>query len=356
LFALGIVLYEVLSGERLFHSDSEAQTIMRVARAEIPDVRAIRPDLPAAVAAVLGRALARDPADRYQTAAEFARDVRHQLLSAAPDELEASFRDMVRRSVAEDSFVEYAGRLPDLAHELTAAPLALAGLGATATRRHARDESSATTRRPAVATRARQTRLVLFLVVVGVTLLAALASGAVLFGLGPQRGGAATGDQPVKVIVENRGAPPPAGGAETEPAAATPGGAARGLPSPVADAAPLADASVPGADAGVDISKTPRTSLTPLDGRRVSRTLMSRRRALLACFEQGSAGAEQVKNVVIRLEVGGDGAVRWAKVEPASVDGTRMGKCLAAVASTTRFPRHPESALVFRVPIAVSQE
>jgi serine/threonine-protein kinase len=70
IFALGIVLFEMLSGERLFARDSVALTYQAILSAEIPDLRAKRPDIPGPIAAVVSRALTRPVAGRFASAAE----------------------------------------------------------------------------------------------------------------------------------------------------------------------------------------------------------------------------------------------------------------------------------------------
>ena len=72
LFAAGIVLWEVLACRRLFKGDGEADTLNRVLHEPIPPVRAANPTIPAALEAVVARALERDRAKRYETSAEFA--------------------------------------------------------------------------------------------------------------------------------------------------------------------------------------------------------------------------------------------------------------------------------------------
>jgi len=114
LFAVGIVLWEILSGERLFHSDSEAQTIMNVATREIPDISGLRPEVSAEGAAVINRALERDPNKRYQRAEEFAADLRRHCLSSDPDEIEPSFCAMASETFSDKRFISDIGALPDL--------------------------------------------------------------------------------------------------------------------------------------------------------------------------------------------------------------------------------------------------
>jgi serine/threonine-protein kinase len=70
-FALGIVLYELTTGERLFRGDDPAHTLELVKNGRIPAPKEIYPNYPDALAAVVKRALSRNVNERFQTAAEF---------------------------------------------------------------------------------------------------------------------------------------------------------------------------------------------------------------------------------------------------------------------------------------------
>ncbi len=67
IFAVGILLWEMLAGRRLFLGESDYDTLQLVRKAEIPSIRKIRPDVPPKLEKVLLRALARDVDSRYQT-------------------------------------------------------------------------------------------------------------------------------------------------------------------------------------------------------------------------------------------------------------------------------------------------
>jgi serine/threonine protein kinase len=75
LFALGAVLWEMLAGRKLFRGKSDFETLKNVAELEVPPPSSIRPDVPPELDRIVARALARDPAERYQTAQALADDL-----------------------------------------------------------------------------------------------------------------------------------------------------------------------------------------------------------------------------------------------------------------------------------------
>ncbi len=70
LFSVGSVLYELLSGQRAFAAANFVATMHRVMHEHPQPLATLRAGLPAALVAVVDRALAKRPADRYATAAE----------------------------------------------------------------------------------------------------------------------------------------------------------------------------------------------------------------------------------------------------------------------------------------------
>ncbi|MSQ00270.1 MAG: tetratricopeptide repeat protein [Myxococcales bacterium] len=76
LFSLGVVLYEMLAGKRLFSNDDPDEKLRQVIDCVIPDLRPLHPDVPDELWALLQKALSKDPADRYQDAATFEGDLR----------------------------------------------------------------------------------------------------------------------------------------------------------------------------------------------------------------------------------------------------------------------------------------
>ncbi|HEV3284119.1 MAG TPA: protein kinase [Solirubrobacteraceae bacterium] len=79
LYSLGIVLYEMLTGQVPFRGDSPVAVAMKHVREEVPDVQALRPELSAATAAVVDRAVAKDLSRRYQSAVGMAAELEEVL-------------------------------------------------------------------------------------------------------------------------------------------------------------------------------------------------------------------------------------------------------------------------------------
>jgi tRNA A-37 threonylcarbamoyl transferase component Bud32/pimeloyl-ACP methyl ester carboxylesterase len=74
-FSLGSVLYEMLSGKRPFQTDSNLMTLAAILRDPVPPLRSVRPEVPPDVERVVARALEKDPANRYPSAAEMRDDL-----------------------------------------------------------------------------------------------------------------------------------------------------------------------------------------------------------------------------------------------------------------------------------------
>ena len=76
-WALGVILYEVLSGHLPFSGDSHVAVFVQIAWAEPPKLQDLIPSIPRDLARVVSRCLRRSAADRYPTAGELLRDLQH---------------------------------------------------------------------------------------------------------------------------------------------------------------------------------------------------------------------------------------------------------------------------------------
>jgi peptide/nickel transport system substrate-binding protein len=70
IYSLGVVLYEMLAGQRPFEHDSNARLMLMHLTEPIPDIAAARPDLPPGLQAVMDKAMAKERTERYATAKE----------------------------------------------------------------------------------------------------------------------------------------------------------------------------------------------------------------------------------------------------------------------------------------------
>jgi TolB-like protein len=75
LWALGVVLYEMLTGERPFEGDQNDTVIFAIRHDEPEPLERVRPEVPAGLGRVVHRCLAKDPADRYADAVELRTDL-----------------------------------------------------------------------------------------------------------------------------------------------------------------------------------------------------------------------------------------------------------------------------------------
>jgi serine/threonine-protein kinase len=74
-YSLGIVLYEMLTGEVPFKGENHVAVAMKHVKDPLPDVQAIRPEISHALAAVVEKMTAKEPVDRYLTAASAVSDL-----------------------------------------------------------------------------------------------------------------------------------------------------------------------------------------------------------------------------------------------------------------------------------------
>lgn len=84
LFALAVVLYEMVTLERCFYGQSDFSTIERVRNLEYLSPRKIRRDIPSVLEKIIAKGLAKDPNERYQSAADFQEALNRYLNKYAP--------------------------------------------------------------------------------------------------------------------------------------------------------------------------------------------------------------------------------------------------------------------------------
>jgi TonB family protein len=84
LFSLGSVLFEMVTGERLFPGESEISVLEAVRQAKTRTPRQVNPAIPREVDEIVARALAVDPQDRFQSAGEMKQQLGAAIAAIAP--------------------------------------------------------------------------------------------------------------------------------------------------------------------------------------------------------------------------------------------------------------------------------
>lgn len=96
-FALGIVLFELLTGERLFRGENAAHSLELVKKGKIPNPAELNPKLSPQLVAIVSKSLERDLRKRYQTARELAEALERCLVEERVLVSHASVGQLVRR-------------------------------------------------------------------------------------------------------------------------------------------------------------------------------------------------------------------------------------------------------------------
>ena len=95
LFSAGIVLYQMLTGQRPFQGDSLVSLAMQIATAEPKPIEQLRPEVPAALRRVVSRSLAKTPERRWASGKELAEALTKVLVEIDAAELEKSRQRIV---------------------------------------------------------------------------------------------------------------------------------------------------------------------------------------------------------------------------------------------------------------------
>ncbi len=101
IFAVGILLYEMLVGKRLFDGDTDYKTVQLVRQAEVPSLAAQNPEVTPELEAVVRKALAKDPADRFQRAEDLGDAIAQYLFSRGMKVTSRDIEQLIARCLSE---------------------------------------------------------------------------------------------------------------------------------------------------------------------------------------------------------------------------------------------------------------
>ncbi|HTR55155.1 MAG TPA: serine/threonine-protein kinase [Kofleriaceae bacterium] len=100
-FAIGIILWELFTGRRLFYGDTDYQTVELVRQARVPSIAALNPEVEPELEAVVRKALAREANDRYQNAYDLGDALTQYLFSRQMKVTSRDIQQLVRDTQVE---------------------------------------------------------------------------------------------------------------------------------------------------------------------------------------------------------------------------------------------------------------
>ncbi len=123
-FACGIILHEMLTGRRLFKTDSDVKTLETIKAGKYPRPSQINPQIPSSLDDLVMKALAVQPAERFRDAREMQAALLEELYPQTPDVVQERLRRFMEELFAEDIAAERgrleagAARAEELKHEV----------------------------------------------------------------------------------------------------------------------------------------------------------------------------------------------------------------------------------------------
>jgi serine/threonine protein kinase len=120
IFSLGIIFYEILTGERHFVGESDFSTLEKVRNVEIMPPTAYNRNIPESLEKIILKALAKDADDRYQFASEMEEDIQRFMISQGilyvrkdlSNFMKTLFAEDIARDNAQDESKKLASSLP----------------------------------------------------------------------------------------------------------------------------------------------------------------------------------------------------------------------------------------------------
>jgi eukaryotic-like serine/threonine-protein kinase len=109
IFSVGILLYELLTGKRLFYGETDYQTVELVRNAKVPPIKAQNPEVEQELEITVRKALAKRKEDRYQTATDLQDALAHYSYSRGLKVIARDVADLVRQCL-EDKAADSGGK------------------------------------------------------------------------------------------------------------------------------------------------------------------------------------------------------------------------------------------------------
>jgi serine/threonine-protein kinase len=306
IYAAGVTLYELLTGENPFSGGDETRTVAKVISHEPTPVSQVRPDVPAELDAILARAMHKDRTQRFASAKDFARELR-RAQKMLEDEATSSLATLAKRDYA-------------------AMPMK-AGATLAELEDSWRNPTTASAKLPKADVQSEPPKSSgrLYL---GIGVGLAVAGAAV--GLGIFFKGKSDDDDKKIVVIEHN------------PTSAT-------APGPIATASHTAET----ASAAPAVSSAAPAVAPPVKktaGDPLSAALAKNQPEIEGCFQSNASDLSGNPEVSVRFAIDTEGTVQRAEVFPSELASAPLGQCLLGVARKTKFP--PQAApATFRIPL-----
>jgi eukaryotic-like serine/threonine-protein kinase len=357
-YACAVVLHEVLAGRNEFRVKDLSLTVARVMQHVPTPLDALRADVSPELAAVVARALAKDPAKRFADAQSLAEALRaargvggeeaqRQLAARARADfraprfaamLKAEELDVLDRAWREEPPAGPAPRSPAPQTAPPPAPPSSDELVRPPSPTVALDAGSS----PSAPRGARQT-VQLWLGVVAV-LVAAAAAGIAWYRSGD--------DAPAQYIFVSGDVAPDDGEALQPTPAPAPAARDDEPAPPDAGAAPGRHDAAPRPTDDDEPVSQPRRQAAPSEPEALTRAFRRQQPAIRRCFDAHAAEAVGAPELSVRFRVAASGEILSAELAPVEAMQTELGACLIEVARRTEFGPQRET-LQFRIPIAI---
>jgi serine/threonine protein kinase len=112
IFAVGILLYEMLTGKRLFYGESDYQTVELVRAVRIPPIATQNPEVEPELEEIVRKSLARRPDDRFQIATDLQDALAQYLFSRGLKMIQRDIAELVRGCLEDQAAASGAARRP----------------------------------------------------------------------------------------------------------------------------------------------------------------------------------------------------------------------------------------------------
>jgi serine/threonine protein kinase len=390
-YACAVVLHEMLLGRNSFRGENQARTLHNVLSMIPEGLEALRDDVPPGLDAVLKRGLAKAPADRFETARDFAAalraimpspesEVRARMSALMKIDFSSEMADMlgIESLTERDAAWRRLSLIPAASEDIelleddipgTVAPAATVSSGIRATRDRPLpslppslpptqfsqppttaqraifrsgtlvqprlpDVVQAVTLPDEASTASRFHKLVPHLVWAGVALVAVAVAGWAM--TLPHEASPISAVGPNVQVVQTARPEPhlePAAGDDPPPVVIEP------LPPEASSPAPRS-------------MRAPRSAAP--DAQELTRAFRRQQAPIASCFEQHALALTGVPVVTLEFTLEADGKLAQVQVQPSALGATELGQCIKRVALKTRFPAQGKG-VSFAIPLSASK-